>query len=86
MFFLKYFVLSICAVYLIIIITLAARSKKAFKYLAYNSLLGLFTLLMLYYTRKVTLLFISINYFTIGFCSFYGVVGVIFILILNLII
>ncbi|MBQ4131108.1 MAG: pro-sigmaK processing inhibitor BofA family protein [Clostridia bacterium] len=84
--FLKYFVLSCLAVYILAMLVLSARSKKAFKYLLFNAILGIFVLLILYFTKGYTGLSLSINKITLGVSGLFGTVGVIGLLFFNLII
>ncbi len=83
---LKYFLLALNLIYAINILTFSSRTNKLFKYIALNSLLGIFLLLLLFYTRKYTGLAIYINLFTVSISSFYGIIGIIGLLFFNLII
>lgn len=82
--FLKYFIISVTAIYALSILILSARSKKAFKYIFFNALSGIFVLLMLYFTKRYTGLSLSINPITVGVSGMFGSVGIIGLLFLNL--
>ncbi len=84
--FLKYFIFSCLAIYILAMLILSARSKKAFKFLFFNAVLGVFVLLLLYYTRGFTGLSLAINKMTVAVSGVFGTVGVIGLLFFNLII
>ncbi len=80
---LKYSVLAmICLINLI----LAFRSLKPLKFLIFNAFLGITTLLILYFTKNFTGLFITINPITATAPIVLGVPSVILVLVLNFII
>ena len=84
--FLKCFIIILLTLYLLSMLIIAAKSGKAFKYLFLNAFLGLFILLILYFTKSFTDINLAINKITVALSGFFGIVGVIFILCLNLII
>lgn len=83
---LKYLMFSLLAIFTLVMLILSARSKKAFKYLFFNALIGIFVLLMLYYTKRYTGLNLGLNKITVGVSGVFGTVGVIGLLVFNLII
>lgn len=81
---LKYLVLSLLCLGYFIILIFSARTKKAFRLLLLNSLLGIFVFGVLYFTKKYTGIEISLNEYTaIGSMTF-GIPAVIGFLFLNL--
>ncbi len=84
--FLKCFIIIILTLYLLSMIIFAARSGKAFKFLFLNAFLGLLVLLILYFTKSFTDINLAINKITVALSGFFGIIGVIFILCLNLMI
>ncbi|MBE6780631.1 MAG: hypothetical protein E7545_06615 [Ruminococcaceae bacterium] len=81
--FLKYFLLTAFILALIAILVLAFKSRKPFKFILLNAFLGLSTLLILYLTRKLTGIHITINPYTVVSASLFGVPMVILIIFLN---
>lgn len=84
--FLKYFIFSLCAVYILAILIISVRSKKAFRNIFLNALLGWLLLVLIYFTRKYTGIPLFINKITVGVSGIFGMIGVIALLFLNLII
>lgn len=84
--FLKIFIIVVISIYLLSMLILSARCKKAFKLLFLNAIIGIFVLLILYFTKKYTGISLAINKFTVSVSSIFGIVGVIGLLFFNLII
>ncbi len=81
--FLKYLLLTLFALSVIFTLIFAIKSRKPIKFLLLNAFLGISTLLILYFTRKITGVFIAINPYTIFSASVCGIPSVILILFLN---
>lgn len=82
---LKYVFLGLVLIVALITLVLAARTKKAFKFLFYNAVLGLAVFFVLYFTKKFTGVFLPLNIYTFLSSLFLGIPAIIAFLIFNLI-
>ena len=77
---------SILAVICVINLGLAFKSHKPLKFLLLNAFLGIATLLILYFTKGYTGLFLTVNPITVCSSALLGVPAVILTIVLNFII
>ncbi|MBQ3547828.1 MAG: pro-sigmaK processing inhibitor BofA family protein [Clostridia bacterium] len=77
---------SILVMICIINLCFAFKSQKPLKFLLFNAFLGVATLLILYFTKGYTGLFLTVNPITIGSSALLGVPAVILTIVLNFII
>jgi hypothetical protein len=82
---LKYVLLTFGVIFVFSTLILAVRSKKAFRFLLYNALIGILCFLSLYFTKKFTGINIFLNEITLFGSAVLGVPAVIVFLFLNLI-
>jgi len=82
----KYFLLTIFIISILSILIYSIKSRKPIKFLLFNAFIGVTTLLILYFTRKLTGLNIALNPYTVIISSTLGVPAVILTLFLNFLI
>lgn len=82
---LKYSLLAFGLIFVISTFVLAVRSKKAFRFLFLNALIGILLFLCLYFTKNFTSLNLYLNEFTFFGSAIFGIPAVIAFLFLNLI-
>ena len=85
MYCLKYGVLVLIGISSLFLLIFSILNKKPFRTLFINILFGLFTLSIINLTKKLTGIFIPINWYTVIGSSFYGLPFIIGFLMLNLI-
>ena len=80
-----YIVYGIIIITLITVLIFALVSRRFFKTILFNSLLGLCAIVLINLTSKFTGVHIPLNYYTVFGGASLGIAGVIGVLILNLI-
>lgn len=74
--FLKYIILSVVGITLICLLFFAIKSRKFFKTLFLNAVLGICAIAIIDLTAKFSGVYIPINYYTVGTGSVLGLPGV----------
>ena len=81
----KYILISVLVLTELLIIFFAIRSRKFFRTLLLNAILGIIAIVIINLTKKYSGVYIPINYDTLGAGSILSIPGVIGILICNFI-
>lgn len=82
---LKYLILSVLIFGVLAILLLAIRSRKFFKTLLINGILGILAITVIDITSKYSGVYIPVNYYTVGSSAVFGLPGVFGLLIANFI-
>lgn len=86
MYILKISVLILLTISAFVILVLSIKSKKIFRFLFLNAMLGLSTLLILIFTKKSIGVTLPINEYTVIGSSIFGVPAIVGFLLLNLVV
>ena len=81
----KYFIMGVVALCVLIILVMAFMSRKFFKTLFLNALLGIFSIAVINLTTKYTGVHIPLNWWTVSAGGVLGLPGVLGLLISNFI-
>lgn len=82
---LKYILISILALFSITLLIIAIKSKKPFRFIIFNGLIGVAVLLILHFTQKYTGINLPVNQYTVVGSVSLGVPSIIGFLISNII-
>ncbi len=82
--FLKYTLIILLSTIFLLTLILAFKSRKPLSFIFFNAFVGTTLLLILYLTRKITGLIITLNPFTVISATVLGLPSVILTLLLNI--
>ena len=80
-----YIIMSLCILSILIVLFFALRTGKFFKTLITSALIGIVTLLILYFSSKLTGFSIELTPYSLGTSALFGLPGVVAMVICKMI-